>query len=181
MPRYSNDPKETTVKLRLNDTMRNHIEKSAKAKSVSMSEYLRQLIRKDMRNNQHCLIRGVAGVRPPDFQHLPAALRFKKFQKVKKPFRQAVRHRNLTPAHIGSNPIRAVRFCLKFIWQNLLSMQPTSGMLIKEPPQGSVGLSICDCKHRKNGETYQRDRGTGVEHTVGWEHMYIKRTVPCDK
>lgn len=50
MARYSNDPKETTVKLRLNDTMRNHIEKSAKAKSVSMSEYLRQLIQKDMRN-----------------------------------------------------------------------------------------------------------------------------------
>jgi len=49
MPRYSNDPKETTVKLRLNDAMRIHIEKSAKAKSVSMSEYLRQLIQKDMR------------------------------------------------------------------------------------------------------------------------------------
>lgn len=51
MARYSNDPKETTVKLRLNDAMRSHIEKSAKAKSVSMSEYLRQLIQKDMRNN----------------------------------------------------------------------------------------------------------------------------------
>lgn len=50
MPRYSNDPKETTVKLRLNDAMRSHIEKSAKAKSVSMSEYLRQLIQRDMRN-----------------------------------------------------------------------------------------------------------------------------------
>ena len=49
MPRYSNDPKETTVKLRLNDAMRSHIEKSAKSKSVSMSEYLRQLIQKDMR------------------------------------------------------------------------------------------------------------------------------------
>ena len=49
MPRYSNDPKETTVKLRLNDAMRSHIEKSAKAKSVSMSEYLRQLIQNDMR------------------------------------------------------------------------------------------------------------------------------------
>lgn len=51
MPRYSNDPKETTVKLRLNDAMRSHIEKCAKAKSVSMSEYLRQLIQKDMRKN----------------------------------------------------------------------------------------------------------------------------------
>lgn len=51
MPRYSNDPKETTVKLRLNDAMRSHIEKSAKSKSISMSEYIRQLIQKDMRNN----------------------------------------------------------------------------------------------------------------------------------
>ena len=42
--------KETTVKLRLNDTMRNHIEKSAKSKSVSMSEYIRKLIENDMRN-----------------------------------------------------------------------------------------------------------------------------------
>lgn len=50
MPRYSTDPKETTVKLRLNESMRNHIEKSAKAKSVSMSEYIRKLIQKDMRN-----------------------------------------------------------------------------------------------------------------------------------
>ena len=50
MPRYSNDPKETTLKLRLNDTMRNHIEKSAKLKSVSMSEYIRKLIENDMRN-----------------------------------------------------------------------------------------------------------------------------------
>lgn len=50
MARYSTDPKETTVKLRLNDIMRNHIEKSAKVKSVSMSEYIRQLIKNDMRN-----------------------------------------------------------------------------------------------------------------------------------
>ena len=50
MARYSADPKETTVKLRLNDTMRSYIEKSAKAKSVSMSEYIRQLIKNDMWN-----------------------------------------------------------------------------------------------------------------------------------
>lgn len=48
--RQTTDPKETTIKLRLNETMRSHIEKSAKAKSVSMSEYLRQLIQNDMRN-----------------------------------------------------------------------------------------------------------------------------------
>lgn len=50
MPRYSTDPKETTVKLRLNESMRSYIERSAKAKSVSMSEYIRKLIQKDMRN-----------------------------------------------------------------------------------------------------------------------------------
>lgn len=50
MPRSSNDPKETTLKLRLNEDMRNHVEKSAKRKSVTMSEYLRDLIRKDMKN-----------------------------------------------------------------------------------------------------------------------------------
>lgn len=50
MPRSSSDPKETTVKLRLNEDMRNHIEKSAKSKSITMSEYMRELIRKDMRN-----------------------------------------------------------------------------------------------------------------------------------
>lgn len=50
MPRYSSDPKETTVKLRLNEDMRRHIEKSAKAKGVTMSEYLRKLIKNDMKN-----------------------------------------------------------------------------------------------------------------------------------
>lgn len=50
MPRSSNDPKETTVKLRLNDAMRSHIEKSANEKSVTMSEYLRKLIQDDMRS-----------------------------------------------------------------------------------------------------------------------------------
>ena len=50
MPRYSSDPKETTVKLRLNDDMRRHIEKSAKAKGITMSEYLRSLVKSDMKN-----------------------------------------------------------------------------------------------------------------------------------
>jgi predicted DNA-binding protein len=48
MPRYSNDPKETTVKLRMNDDMREYLEKSAKRKGISMSEYLRNLIIRDM-------------------------------------------------------------------------------------------------------------------------------------
>lgn len=50
MSRYSTDPKETTVKLRLNEGMRKHIEQSSKRKAVSMSEYIRQLIRNDMKN-----------------------------------------------------------------------------------------------------------------------------------
>ena len=52
MPRYSTDPKETTLKVRLNEEMRKHIEKSANAKSVSMSEYIRQLIQNDIRNKR---------------------------------------------------------------------------------------------------------------------------------
>ena len=48
--RTTTDPKETTLKLRLNDEMRVHIEKSAKRKGISMSEYLRQLIYTDMKN-----------------------------------------------------------------------------------------------------------------------------------
>ena len=52
MPRYSSDPKETTVKLRLNDEMRRHVERSAKSKGITMSEYLRNLIKNDMKNRQ---------------------------------------------------------------------------------------------------------------------------------
>ena len=49
MPMYSNDPKEKTLKLRLNDSMRNHVEKKSKQKNLTMSEYIRELIRKDMK------------------------------------------------------------------------------------------------------------------------------------
>ena len=48
--RTTTDPKETTLKLRLNDEMRTHIEKSAKRKGISMSEYLRQLSYTDIKN-----------------------------------------------------------------------------------------------------------------------------------
>lgn len=50
MPRYTSDPKETTLKLRLNEEMRSHIEKKSKQKGISMSEYMRELILKDKRN-----------------------------------------------------------------------------------------------------------------------------------
>lgn len=49
MGRPTNDKKETTLKLRLNDDMRNHVEKQSSRKEISMSEYLRELIRADMR------------------------------------------------------------------------------------------------------------------------------------
>lgn len=50
MPRYTNEPKETTLKLRLSEEMRNHIEKKSQQKGISMSEYMRELILKDKRN-----------------------------------------------------------------------------------------------------------------------------------
>lgn len=50
MPRSSNDPKETTLKLRLNDKMRKFVEKQATNKNCSMSEYIRKLIQKDINN-----------------------------------------------------------------------------------------------------------------------------------
>lgn len=47
--RTTTDPKETTLKLRLNENMRDFVEKSAKRKGITMSEYLRDLIRYEMR------------------------------------------------------------------------------------------------------------------------------------
>lgn len=49
MPMYSNDPKEKTLKLRLNDGMRKHVEEKSKNKGFTMSEYIRELIKKDMK------------------------------------------------------------------------------------------------------------------------------------
>lgn len=42
------DRKEQTLKLRLNDEMREWVEKNADAEGVSMSEYIRWLIEGDM-------------------------------------------------------------------------------------------------------------------------------------
>lgn len=49
MARYSNDPKEATVKCRINEEMKAHIDKSSKRKGETISEYLRNLILKDMK------------------------------------------------------------------------------------------------------------------------------------
>lgn len=48
MPRQTTDKKDEKLKLRLNEEMRRHVESMAKTKEVSMSEYIRYLIEKDM-------------------------------------------------------------------------------------------------------------------------------------
>lgn len=49
MPRPTSDPKETTIKVRINEDMKKHIEDMTKRRYISTSEYIRELIRKDMR------------------------------------------------------------------------------------------------------------------------------------
>lgn len=46
--RITSDKKDSTLKLRLNEDMRNYIEKSASKRGQSMSEYVRDLICRDM-------------------------------------------------------------------------------------------------------------------------------------
>lgn len=53
MPRYSNDSKESTIKLRVNDDMRKYVEKRAKEKTITISEYIRELIRKDILDSKN--------------------------------------------------------------------------------------------------------------------------------
>lgn len=47
--RQTTDPKEQTIKLRINDTMRSWVEKQAYGDGISMSEYIRKLISLDMK------------------------------------------------------------------------------------------------------------------------------------
>lgn len=51
MARTSYDPKETTIKLRINEEMRNYIEKKSKQYGITMSEYLRKIIQRDKIQN----------------------------------------------------------------------------------------------------------------------------------
>lgn len=46
--RPTDDKKDSTVKVRLNSDMRNHVERQAERASKSMSEYIRDLIMADM-------------------------------------------------------------------------------------------------------------------------------------
>lgn len=50
--RTSSDPKSEKLKLRLNEDMKSHVDKSSKKEGVSVSEYIRGLIRQDMRNKK---------------------------------------------------------------------------------------------------------------------------------
>ena len=47
--RPTDEKKDTTLKLRLSDDMRQHIEKMASKRGISMSEYIRHLIESDIR------------------------------------------------------------------------------------------------------------------------------------
>lgn len=50
--RTTTDPKSEKIKLRLNEDMKNHVDKSASDKGMSVSEYIRELIRQDMMNEK---------------------------------------------------------------------------------------------------------------------------------
>lgn len=49
MSRTTSDAKENTIKLRINNEQRKHIETQASKKYMSMSEYIRELINSDMK------------------------------------------------------------------------------------------------------------------------------------
>lgn len=48
--RTTSDPKNEKIKLRLNEDLKNHVRIYADKEGISLSEYIRQLIRRDMRN-----------------------------------------------------------------------------------------------------------------------------------
>ncbi len=50
--RTSSDPKNEKIKLRLNEDLKTHIQRYANKEGVSLSEYIRELIRQDMRNKK---------------------------------------------------------------------------------------------------------------------------------
>lgn len=52
MPRTTDDAKESTVKLRINEEQRKHIEKQAKKNYITMSEYIRKLINADIKREK---------------------------------------------------------------------------------------------------------------------------------
>lgn len=50
--RTTSDPKNEKIKLRLNEELKNHVQRYANREGVSLSEYIRELIRQDMRSKR---------------------------------------------------------------------------------------------------------------------------------
>ncbi len=50
--RTTSDPKNEKIKLRLNEDLKNHVQRYADKESVSLSEYIRELIRQDIKNKR---------------------------------------------------------------------------------------------------------------------------------
>lgn len=48
--RTTSDPKNETIKLRINDDMKSYVDKSSVRQGVSVSEYIRELISREMKN-----------------------------------------------------------------------------------------------------------------------------------
>lgn len=48
--RTTSDPKNEKVKIRLNGEMKAHLDKHSAKEGISLSEYIRELIKQDMRN-----------------------------------------------------------------------------------------------------------------------------------
>lgn len=51
--RTSQDPKNEKIKLRLNTDMKSHVYKYSSNHGISVSEYIRELIRQDMINKRN--------------------------------------------------------------------------------------------------------------------------------
>lgn len=48
--RTTDDKKDNIIRIRLNDTLNKHVQKMSSIKNITISEYIRSLITKDMRN-----------------------------------------------------------------------------------------------------------------------------------
>lgn len=46
------DPKNEKIKLRLNEELKDHVQRYADKDGITLSEYIRELIRQDMRNKR---------------------------------------------------------------------------------------------------------------------------------
>lgn len=51
--RTTSDPKTEKIKLRLNEDLKAHILKCAEEEGITISEYIRELIRQDMENKRN--------------------------------------------------------------------------------------------------------------------------------